>query len=78
MSDEKYPLIETGREEDALFFNLGEFDDRDQACVGHLRGDFGRSGTTPGRIRPPALMDCIRLSRASRPQAALPSGLYAC
>lgn len=45
MSDEKYPLIEAGREEDALFFNLGEFDDRGQACVGHLRGDFGRSGT---------------------------------
>lgn len=47
MSGEKYPLIETGREEDALFFSheFSESDGRDQACVGHLRGDFGRSGT---------------------------------
>lgn len=46
MSDEKYPLIETGREEDSLFFSheFSESDDRDQACVGHLRGDFGSSG----------------------------------
>lgn len=48
MSDEKYPLIETGREEDSLFFSHNEFsesDDRGKACVGHLRGDFGSSGT---------------------------------
>ena len=41
MSDEKYPLLETGRDEEALFFSS---DLQDKACIGHLRGDFG-SGT---------------------------------
>ena len=41
MSDEKYPLLETGKEEETLFFSS---DLQDKACIGHLRGDFG-SGT---------------------------------
>ena len=41
MSDEKYPLIETGVSEEDMFFST---DFQDQACIGHLRGDFG-SGT---------------------------------
>ena len=41
MSDEKYPLIETGKDEETLFFSS---DLQDKACIGHLRGDFG-SGT---------------------------------
>ena len=39
MSDEKYPLLETGRDEENLFFSSGV---QNQACIGHLRGDFGR------------------------------------
>ena len=41
MIDEAYPLQETGRDEEFLFFSDNT---EDQACVGHLRGDFG-SGT---------------------------------
>ena len=41
MSDEKYPLLETGKDEENLFFSS---DLQDKACIGHLRGDFG-SGT---------------------------------
>ena len=41
MSDEKYPLLETGRDEETRFFSS---DLQDKACIGHLRGDFG-SGT---------------------------------
>ncbi len=41
MSDEKYLLIETGVSEEGMFFST---DFQDQACIGHLRGDFG-SGT---------------------------------
>ena len=41
MSDEKYPLLETGRDEEVLFFSSNL---QDKACIGHLRGDFG-SGT---------------------------------
>ena len=41
MSDERYPLQETGKDEEFLFFSGNT---EDQACIGHLRGDFG-SGT---------------------------------
>lgn len=41
MSGEKYPLQGTGRDEEFLFFSGNT---EDQACIGHLRGDFG-SGT---------------------------------
>ena len=36
-----YPIFETGRDEENLFFSTAT---EEQACVGHLRGDFG-SGT---------------------------------
>lgn len=39
MSGEKYPLLETERSEEDMFFTS---DVQDQACIGHLRGDFGR------------------------------------
>ena len=38
MSDEKYPLLEIGTDEEPLFFTS---EMQDQACIGHLRGDFG-------------------------------------
>lgn len=41
MNDEKYPLQETGKDEELLSFSGSA---EDQACIGHLRGDFG-SGT---------------------------------
>ena len=41
MSDEKYPLLETARDEESMFFSSKN---QDQAFIGHLRGDFG-SGT---------------------------------
>ena len=41
MSGEMYSIFETGREEENLFFSTTT---EEQACVGHLRGDFG-SGT---------------------------------
>ena len=41
MSGEMYPIFETGRDEENLFFSTAT---EEQACVGHLRGDFG-SGT---------------------------------
>ena len=39
MSDEKYPLLGTAADEEAMFFSL---DVQEQACIGHLRGDFVR------------------------------------
>ena len=39
MSDEKYPLLEIGEDEESMFFS---FNVQEQACIGHLRGDFGR------------------------------------
>ena len=41
MSDERYPLLEAATDEEPLSFSSGV---EEQACVGHLRGDFG-SGT---------------------------------
>nr|WP_325259008.1 DUF3846 domain-containing protein [uncultured Oscillibacter sp.] len=41
MSDDRHPLQETNRDEEFLFFSGNT---EDQACIGHLRGDFG-SGT---------------------------------
>ena len=38
MSDEKYPLLETAKDEESMYFSS---DVHDKACVGHLRGDFG-------------------------------------
>ena len=39
MSDEKYPLLGTAADEEAMYFSL---DVQEQACIGHLRGDFGQ------------------------------------
>ena len=39
MSDNKFPLLDTGRDEEMLFFSGSP---QEQACIGHLRGDFGR------------------------------------
>lgn len=39
MSDEKYPLVETGVDEESMFFSPNN---QNQACIGYLRGDFGR------------------------------------
>lgn len=39
MSDEKYPLLETGADEESMFFSSNA---QEQACIGHLWGDFGR------------------------------------
>ena len=41
MSDERYPLLEATTDEEPLSFSSGV---EEQACIGHLRGDFG-SGT---------------------------------
>lgn len=41
MSDERYPLLEAATDEEPLSFSSGV---EEQACIGHLRGDFG-SGT---------------------------------
>ena len=41
MSDKKYSFLEIERDEEQLAFSTGG---QEQACVGHLRGDFG-SGT---------------------------------
>lgn len=38
MSDERYPLLEAATEEEPLSFSSGV---EEQACIGHLRGDFG-------------------------------------
>ncbi len=38
MSAENYSPLEAGREEESLFFSTTP---QEQACVGHLRGDFG-------------------------------------
>lgn len=39
MSDKKYPLLEAGADEESMFFSSNV---QDQACIGYLRGDFGR------------------------------------
>ena len=39
MNADKYPVLETGRDEECLAFSTTP---QEQACIGHLRGDFGR------------------------------------
>ncbi len=39
MSDKKFPLLDINNDEEMLSFSGSP---QDQACIGHLRGDFGR------------------------------------